>query len=121
MKTISTQNEAWGFFGTIGSAHPDLQAEAWDLAVSSLSENTGHDIEYVRNWLDSADGRHFADDVHNEIFSGKDLKVAMSAAITRWNGFRIGNKARRAYDVPADATYLAFKIMLIGSLNADLA
>jgi hypothetical protein len=42
--------------------------------------------EGVGDFLDSRHGRHFADDVANELWKGEALKVAIDAAIDRWMG-----------------------------------
>jgi len=56
--------------------------------------------EGVRDFLDSRHGRHFADDVANELFKGETLKVAIDAAIARWRGWRIDRKTSRDEGIP---------------------
>lgn len=65
-----TQNESWGFFGTIGNEFYDegkhkyndaKTQEAWKIAFEEVQKATGFDDEKVREFLDSKDGRHFAD------------------------------------------------------------
>jgi hypothetical protein len=55
-KMLSTNNTAWGFWGTIAQ-DADARA-AWALAMPAIMSE-----EAVRDFLDSRHGRHFADDV----------------------------------------------------------
>ena len=55
-----TRNPDWGFFGTI--RHHADPAAAWPLALAAITTATGCTDEQVRAFLDSRDGRHFADD-----------------------------------------------------------
>ena len=57
----ATQDEAWGFCGTMN----EHASGAWPLAMSAISDATGQPIESARIFLDSRHGRHFADDVQN--------------------------------------------------------
>ena len=57
-QTPATQNEAWGFWGTMN----DSAAAAWPIAMTAISDATCQPLESVRLFLDSRHGRHFADD-----------------------------------------------------------
>ena len=62
---LQTQNEGWGFFGTISNefdhnAYANAK-EAWKIAFQEVQKATGWTDVEVREWLDSRDGRHFAD------------------------------------------------------------
>jgi hypothetical protein len=57
----ATQNEAWGFWGTMN----EHASAAWPLAMIAISDATSQPLESVRIFLDSRHGRHFADDVQN--------------------------------------------------------
>ena len=59
--TPASQNDAWGFFGTMN----DSAAAAWPVAMTAISDATHQPLESVRLFLDSRHGRHFADDVLN--------------------------------------------------------
>ena len=73
-----TQNREWGFFGTI-SHHGDAET-AWPLAINAISNATSLHAATVQAFLDSRHGRHFADDVSNELSAGKTIADAIAAA-----------------------------------------
>ena len=78
---LPTRNEARGFYGsTAGFMDADA---AWLIAFPAVAKATGVTAEGVRDFLDSRHGRHFADDVHNGIHAGLDLKAAIDAAHAR--------------------------------------
>ncbi len=103
MKTIpATQNDAWGFFGTMNE-----QAEAaWPIAMTAISDATYQPLESVRLFLDSRHGRHFADDVLNEMLRGHDIKQAIEAAITRWMDWTVGLQTSKQFGIPRGLPYL---------------
>jgi hypothetical protein len=99
-----TMNEAWGFFGTITrDAEPN---QAWALAMQMICQETGCSITAVRDFLDSRDGRHFADDVANGLDAGRDLPAAIGLAVARWNGWRISRQTARETGIPCGLPYL---------------
>ena len=98
----ATQNDAWGFFGTMD----EHAAAAWPLAMSAISDATGQPLESVRIFLDSRHGRHFADDVQNGLFEGKPLQDAIDAATARWMGWTIGRQTSKDYGIPRGLPYL---------------
>ena len=101
--TLPTRNTDWGFFGTIGRIENDPAVEmatAWEIASRRIAEETTASPEGVRDFLDSRHGRHFADDVGNELWKGETLKVAIDAAIARWMGWRIDRKTSRETGIP---------------------
>ena len=63
----ATQNDAWGFWGTMG----DHASVAWPLAVRAVSDATGEDAEVVRAFLDSRFGRHFRVDGGRAVHFGR--------------------------------------------------
>ena len=63
----ASQNEAWGFWGTMN----EHAAAAWPLAMTAIADATGQPLESVRIFLDSRHGRHFADDVQNGLYRGQ--------------------------------------------------
>ena len=98
----ATQNDAWGFWGTMNN---DAQA-AWPIAMTAISDATYQPLESVRVFLDSRHGRHFADDVLNEMLRGHDIKQAIDAAVTRWMGWTIGRQTSKEYGIPRGLPYL---------------
>ena len=102
-KTIPvTQNDAWGFFGTMNE-----QAEAaWPIAMTAISDATYQPLESVRLFLDSRYGRHFADDVLNGELHGVTLKAAIEEATARWMGWTIGRQTSKEYGIPSGLPYL---------------
>lgn len=98
----ATQNEAWGFFGTMN----ENAKTAWPVAMTAISDATCQPIESVRLFLDSRHGRHFADDVLNEIFRGHQIQQAIDTAVTRWMGWTIGLQTSKQYGIPKGLPYL---------------
>ena len=98
----ATQNDAWGFFGTMD----EHAAAAWPLAMTAISNATHQPLDSVRIFLDSRHGRHFADDVQNGLFEGKPLQDAIDAATARWMGWTIGRQTSKDYGIPRGLAYL---------------
>ncbi len=116
---LPTQNTEWGFFGTIGRIENDPAADAgkaWEIASRRIAEATIASPEGVRDFLDSRHGRHFADDVANELCKGEALKVAIDAAITRWMGWRIDRRTSRETGIPHGLPYLTGFVLQAGIL-----
>ena len=102
-KTIpTTQNEAWGFFGTMN----DNAEAAWSVAITAISDATNQPLESVRLFLDSRHGRHFADDVQNGLYRGETLADAINAATQQWMGWTIGRQTSKQYGIPRGLPYL---------------
>lgn len=98
----ATQNEAWGFWGTMND---DARA-AWPIAMNAISDATCQPLESVRLFLDSRHGRHFADDVLNEMLRSQTILQAIDAAVTRWMGWTIGRQTSKQYGIPKGLPYL---------------
>ncbi len=98
----ASQNEAWGFWGTMNN---DAQT-AWPIAMTAISDATCQPLESVRLFLDSRYGRHFADDVINEMLRGQTIQQAIDAAVTRWMGWTIGRQTSKQYGIPKGLPYL---------------
>ena len=98
----ATQNDAWGFFGTMN----DNAEAAWPIAMTAISDATYQPFESVRTFLDSRHGRHFADDVLNALHAGANLKDAIHAATQRWMGWTIGRHTCKQYGIPKGLPYL---------------
>ena len=98
----ATQNDTWGFYGTMNE-----QAEAaWPLAMTAISDATSQPLESVRTFLDSRHGRHFADDVQNGLYAGATLADAIAQATQRWMGWTIGRSTSKQYGIPKGLPYL---------------
>ena len=98
----ATQNEAWGFCGTMN----EHASAAWPLAMIAISDATHQPLESVRGFLDSCHGRHFADEVCNGLHRGDVLVSAINAATQRWMGWTINRQASRRYGIPRGLPYL---------------
>jgi hypothetical protein len=103
--TLPSQNEAWGFFGTI--RHHAEPNQAWALAMEAIAKTTGCPDEAVRDFLDSRYGRHFADEVANHLVSGRDLPSAIDSAIERWMKWKIDRGIESELGIPHGLPYLA--------------
>lgn len=103
-KVLPSNNEAWGFWGTI--RHHADPAEAWPIAFQAIAETTGCSETGVRDFLDSRHGRHFADDVASGLFKGFVLEGAIDAAIDRWMNWTIGRRTSRETGIPRGLPYL---------------
>jgi hypothetical protein len=98
----ATQNEAWGFWGTMN----DQAQTAWPIAMTAISDATYQPLESVCTFLDSRHGRHFADNVLNELHAGANLKDAIHAATQRWMGCTIGRQTSKQYGIPKGLPFL---------------
>ncbi|TMS59837.1 hypothetical protein MW7_000355 [Imbroritus primus] len=98
----ATENDAWGFWGTMN----EQASAAWPLAMTAISDATSQPLESVRIFLDSRHGRHFADDVLNQLHAGRALADAIHAATQQWMGWRIGRQTSKDYGIPRGLPYL---------------
>jgi len=61
----------------------------------------------ICDFLDSRMGRHFADDVVNNMTGCNiDSETAISSAIRRWQDWRISKRTERDEGIPAGLPYL---------------
>jgi hypothetical protein len=104
---LETQNEGWGFFGTMYLTHEGQAPAAWNIAFAEVAKLTGANAETVRLFLDSRAGRHFADDVSNHTHAGKGLEQAIKAAAEGWQGWKVGRTTARALNAKIGTPYLA--------------
>ena len=102
--TLPTRNTAWGFFVTIGH-HADAEI-AWPLAMNAIATATGCPDTAVRDFLDSRQGRHFADDVANGLVDGLAISPAIYAAVARWMRWTITRRTSRETGIPTGLPYL---------------
>ena len=98
----NTQNESWGFWGTMGG----YASIAWPIAMTEISKTTGEPIESVRAFLDSRQGRHFADSVQDGLLSNPDMHAAVAQAIAKWMEWKIGRITARESSIPRGLPYL---------------
>lgn len=98
----ATQNEAWGFWGTMGG-HACV---AWPLAMQQIAEITGEPPESVRAFLDSKQGRHFADAVQDGLARHLTMDAAVAQAIAKWMDWKIGRITSRETGIPRGLPYL---------------
>ena len=99
---LPTENEAWGFWGTMG----EHAAAAWPIAFTAIHDATVADPHSVRAFLDSRHGRHFADEVRNHLHAGATLADAIAKTIATWMAWRIGRRTSRDTGIPAGLPYL---------------
>ena len=98
----ATQNEAWGYWGTMN----EYATAAWPTAMTAISDATHQPLDSVRAFLDSRHGRHFADDVLNQMHAGRALTDAIHAATEQWMGWKIGRQTSKDYGIPRGLPYL---------------
>jgi len=83
-------------------------------SINGLADRDDRDLgrhlpcrfESVRTFLDSCHGRHFADDVLNELHASANLHDAIHAATQRWMGWTIGRLTSRQHGIPKGLPYL---------------
>jgi len=112
----ATQNEAWGFWGTMA----DRAAGAWPIALSAVSAATGQPFEAARTFLDSVHGRHFADDVRNALLRDDNLRTAIAAAVERWMDWRIDRATSHRHGIPKGLPYLTGFVIHCGILEGEV-
>lgn len=103
MELLKTENEGYGFYGTM--ALDGCADNAWDVAMTAIVAETGAEPAHVRAFLDSQWGRHFADTVQCEL-QHVALDQAVAAAIARWQGWPLGRCTRRELGIPTPMRYL---------------
>lgn len=113
---LETQNRCWGFFGTIERAGHEPGA-VWRLASTLIARSTGVDDpntygpEGVRDWLDSRDGRHFADRVIGNLTFAPtgciSLERATMAAIETYQCWKTDRAMTRTLGIPAGLPFLS--------------
>jgi hypothetical protein len=104
MTILPPKNEDWGFWGTI--RHHAGAAAAWPLAMQTIGAATRCPDWAVRDFLDSRSGRHFADEVANELVRSHDLKAAIETAVDRWMRWTTNRRTAREYGIPRGLPYL---------------
>ncbi len=113
----ATQNDAWGFWGTMNE-HASV---AWPLAMNAISNATGESLESVRIFLDSRHGRHFADGVQDGLYQGLALQDAILATTQQWMGWTIGRITSKQHGIPRGLPYLTGFVVHCAILDEALA
>jgi hypothetical protein len=113
----ATQNEYWGFWGTMNN-HAKA---AWPIAMRAIAAATDQPLESIRIFLDSRHGRHFADNVNDQLFAGRSLEQAINAATQTWMGWTIGKIASRDYGIPRGLPYLTGFVIHCEIADLELA
>ena len=101
-KILPTENRDWGFWG----AMREHAAAAWPIAFTCILEATETEPQAVRAFLDSRQGRHFADGVNDRIGGGANLAVAITKATAEWLAWRISASTSRETGIPVGLPYL---------------
>ena len=101
---LTSENETWGFFGTIG--HHAGAEDAWHIAMDMITTKVGCAQDATRAFLDSRHGRHFADEVANGLARGLSLKAAVEAAVELWSSWSISRRTSGETGIPVGLTYL---------------
>lgn len=113
----ATRNESWGFYGTMQDKAP----AAWAIALPAIAEITGCAPDAVRAFLDSRHGRHFADEVQNHLYLGRDLEQSLQAAIATWMGWTIKRLTAKEYGIPRGLPYLTGFVLHCEIVDEQLA
>jgi len=98
----ASENKNFGFWGTMNE-HATV---AWPMALAAIAQATGADPAAARLFLDSRYGRHFADDVLNQIHAGRPLPEAIAAATAQWMIWKIGRHTTADTGIPRGLPYL---------------
>jgi hypothetical protein len=80
---------------------------AWPIAMAQVAEATSEPFESVRAFLDSKQGRHFADSVQDGLAAGLAMDPAVAKAIAKWMDWKIGRITARETGIPRGMPYLS--------------
>jgi|ERR1700692_1635700 hypothetical protein len=94
-------NPNYGFFGIFG--RHDEPVAAWALASEAIAKATGCPAKCIRTFLESRQGRTFAEGVI-ELMPANALETAVDAAVARC--LTITLKDESDYGIPAGLPYL---------------
>jgi hypothetical protein len=82
MDILQTQNPNYGFFGAF-SHHATDPTAAWPLAMKAIAKATGGPAKDVRTFLDSSQGRLFAEGVIDLMLANIALETAVDDAVAK--------------------------------------
>jgi hypothetical protein len=85
MDILQTQNPTWGFHGAFSHHATDPRA-AWPAATEAIAKATGCPAKCVRTFLDSSQGRVFAEGVieHMSTNALETVETAIDAVVEIW-------------------------------------
>lgn len=101
-RILPTENRDWGFWGTMR----EHAAEAWPIAFTCILEATKTESDAVRAFLDSRQGRHFADGVNDRIRGSASLADAITKTTAEWLAWRTSASTGRETGIPVGLPYL---------------
>ena len=101
MEILQTTNPTWGFFGAF-SHHDTDPTAAWPPAMEAIAKATGCPAKDVRKFLDSSQGRIFAEGVIKLMSENFALKCAVDAVVERWMHLKILTGFVRDCELKAD-------------------
>jgi hypothetical protein len=99
---LPTENKDWGFWGTMR----EHASQAWPIAFICILEATETEPSAVRAFLDSRQGRHFADGVNGQMQTGANLAGAITKTAAEWMARRITTSISQDTGIPAGLPYL---------------
>jgi hypothetical protein len=126
----ATQNEGWGFWGTmsanlvstVGISRQEAVGMAWQSAIETLVAELGISPETARGVLDSRLGRHLADQIPSFAATGETIERLMRTKGWRRDAVKVameyGPVATPA--LPKGQSKAAFARYLRGTLIPDL-
>jgi hypothetical protein len=86
MEILHTKNPTWGFFSTF-SHHTADPVVAWAAASEAIAKATGCQVEAVRLFLDSKNGRYFG---YNVVMSANiALDAAVNDTVAQWMRWKV--------------------------------
>jgi len=108
---LQTANESFGFYNTMQEQAP----QAWPAAFTAIAKATGAQPQAVLGFLDSTNGRHFADSVQGFLSQRMSLQQAIEASINRWQGWKIDRRTSRKTGLRCAAPYLIALVSLFAA------
>jgi hypothetical protein len=84
IEVLATENEDWGFFGTMNCRDDVVARDAWAIAFESIHAAAAIDPDAIRLFLDSRHGRHYGDSVSNFLHAGQSINDAINSATAEW-------------------------------------
>ncbi len=112
---LESQNKENGFYRTMilglneNQNAPEMDIKAiWALTMDKLSQVVSTTSEAIRAFLDSRHGRHFADEVLNQLSgqNSEDLPLAIDKAIALHMKWKISANHARETGIPKGLPYL---------------
>ena len=114
---LRTQNESWGFYGTMSST--GKSEESWNLAFNLLLKATKVNANCVRLFLDGTQGRHFADEVKEHLSKGVDLKTSIQTVIAKWKIWKVPKGIQKRYNIKSTYNYIETFALAYAIQNED--